>query len=98
MPEEKIKIKDLAGELDVQSKDMLRALRDLGLPAKTTAGSVSVEGASATGASAAASPRRSPGKKRQNLPPGPARRLGCAREAGRGTWGGAAVLRTGRGT
>ena len=45
MPEEKIKIKDLAGELDVQSKDMLRALRDLGLPAKTTAGSVSVEDA-----------------------------------------------------
>ena len=33
MPEEKIKIKDLAGELDVQSKDMLCALRELGLPA-----------------------------------------------------------------
>ena len=45
MPEEKIKIKDLAGELDVQSKDMLRALRELGLPAKSTAGSVSVEDA-----------------------------------------------------
>ena len=45
MPEEKIKIKDLAGELDVQSKDMLRALRDLGLPAKTTAGSVTAEDA-----------------------------------------------------
>ncbi|WP_297825858.1 translation initiation factor IF-2 [uncultured Desulfovibrio sp.] len=45
MPEEKIKIKDLVGELGVQSKDMLRALHELGLPARTTAGSVSVEDA-----------------------------------------------------
>ncbi len=45
MSEEKIKIKDLAGELDVQSKDMLRALRELGMPAKSTAGSVSMEDA-----------------------------------------------------
>lgn len=43
MPEEKIKIKDLAGELAVQTKDILRACRELGLPAKSTAGSVSVE-------------------------------------------------------
>ena len=45
MPEEKVKIRDLAGELEVQPKDMLRALRELGLPAKSTAGSVSVEDA-----------------------------------------------------
>lgn len=45
MPEEKVKIKDLLGELEVQAKDMLRALRELGLSAKSTAGSVSVEDA-----------------------------------------------------
>ncbi|WP_165065490.1 translation initiation factor IF-2 [Desulfovibrio sp. ZJ200] len=45
MPEEKVKIKDLLGELEVPAKDMLRALRELGLPAKSTAGSVSVEDA-----------------------------------------------------
>ncbi|BAV91542.1 translation initiation factor IF-2 [Candidatus Desulfovibrio trichonymphae] len=45
MPEEKIKIKDIAAELEVQPKDMLRALRKLGLPAKSTASSISLDDA-----------------------------------------------------
>lgn len=45
MTEEKTRVKDLVTELDVASKDMLRALRDLGLPAKSTAASVSQEDA-----------------------------------------------------
>lgn len=45
MTEEKIKVKDLVAEINIQSKDMLRALRELGLPAKSTAGSVSQEDA-----------------------------------------------------
>ncbi|MDR2056308.1 MAG: translation initiation factor IF-2 N-terminal domain-containing protein, partial [Desulfovibrio sp.] len=43
MPEEKCKIKDIAVELEVQPKEMLRALREIGLPAKSTAGSISRE-------------------------------------------------------
>jgi len=43
MPEEKFKIKDIAAELEVQPKNMLRALREIGLPAKSTAGSISQE-------------------------------------------------------
>ncbi|WP_300922867.1 translation initiation factor IF-2 [uncultured Desulfovibrio sp.] len=39
MAEMKIKVKDLASELDVPSKDMLRALRELGVSAKSMAGS-----------------------------------------------------------
>ncbi len=46
MVEGKIKVKDLLTELDVPSKDMLRALRELGLPAKSTAGFLSLEDAS----------------------------------------------------
>ena len=45
MPEEKIKVKDIAAELEVQPKDMLRALRKLGLPAKSTASSISLDDA-----------------------------------------------------
>ncbi len=40
MAEMKIKVKDLASELDVPSKDMLRALRELGVSAKSMAGSL----------------------------------------------------------
>ncbi len=40
MTEIKIRVKDLIRELDVPAKDMLRALRDLGLPSQSTAGSV----------------------------------------------------------
>lgn len=40
MTEGKIRVKDLITELDVPAKDMLRALRDLGLPSRSTAGSV----------------------------------------------------------
>ena len=43
MAESKIKLKDLMGELDVASKDMLRALRELNIAAKSTAGSVTQE-------------------------------------------------------
>jgi translation initiation factor IF-2 len=43
MPEEKCKIKDIAVELEVQPKEMLKALREIGLPAKSTAGSISRE-------------------------------------------------------
>lgn len=43
MAEMKIKVKDLAGELDVPSKDMLRALRELGVSAKSMAGSLEPE-------------------------------------------------------
>ncbi|GFH63395.1 MAG: translation initiation factor IF-2 [Candidatus Desulfovibrio kirbyi] len=45
MSEEKVKIKDLVKDLVVQPKDMLRALRELGLQVKTTVGSVSLEDA-----------------------------------------------------
>ena len=40
MTEIKIKVKDLIKELGVPAKEMLRALRDLGLPSQSTAGSV----------------------------------------------------------
>ena len=40
MAEMKIKVKDLASELAVPSKDMLRALRELGVSAKSMAGSL----------------------------------------------------------
>ncbi len=43
MAEIKIKVKDLASELDVPSKDMLRALRELGVSAKSMAGSLEPE-------------------------------------------------------
>ncbi|MBQ3059360.1 MAG: translation initiation factor IF-2 [Desulfovibrio sp.] len=43
MPETKIKLKDLMSDLDVQSKDMLRALREVGIAAKTTSASVTQE-------------------------------------------------------
>ncbi|MDR2820222.1 MAG: translation initiation factor IF-2 [Desulfovibrio sp.] len=43
MSEEKIKIKDLVGNLAVPPKDMLRALRELGLQVKSTVGSISLE-------------------------------------------------------
>ncbi|MDR2574032.1 MAG: translation initiation factor IF-2 [Desulfovibrio sp.] len=46
MSEEKFKIKDIAAELDIQPKEMLKALREVGLPAKSTAGSISQEDAS----------------------------------------------------
>lgn len=46
MAEIKIKVKDLASEIDVPSKDMLRALRELGMAAKSMAGSVDPEEAS----------------------------------------------------
>jgi len=40
MTETKIRVKDLMAELNVPAKDMLRALRELGLPSRSTAGSV----------------------------------------------------------
>lgn len=40
MTEGKIRVKELMAELDVPQKDMLRALRDLGLSSRSTAGSV----------------------------------------------------------
>lgn len=40
MSEIKIRVKDLIKELSVPAKEMLRALRDLGLPSQSTAGSV----------------------------------------------------------
>lgn len=40
MTEIKIRVKDLISELNVAPKEMLRALRDLGLPSRSTAGSV----------------------------------------------------------
>ena len=43
MAEIKIKVKDLASDIDVPSKDMLRALRELGIAAKSMAGSVDLE-------------------------------------------------------
>ncbi|MDR3358232.1 MAG: translation initiation factor IF-2 [Desulfovibrio sp.] len=43
MPEEKCKIRDIAVELEVQPKEMLRALREIGLPARSTAGSIPPE-------------------------------------------------------
>lgn len=45
MTEDKIKVKDLITEIDVPSKDMLRALRELGLSARGTSGSVAREDA-----------------------------------------------------
>ncbi|MDR0816135.1 MAG: translation initiation factor IF-2 [Desulfovibrio sp.] len=45
MPEEKIKIKDIAAELEVQPKDMLRALRKLGMPVKSTVSFISLDDA-----------------------------------------------------
>lgn len=45
MTDEKIKVKDLITEINVPSKDMLRALRELGLSARGTSGSVTVEDA-----------------------------------------------------
>lgn len=45
MTEAKIRVKDLMAELAVPAKDMLRALRELGLPSRTTAGSVEVSDA-----------------------------------------------------
>lgn len=45
MLEQKIKVKDLVTQIDVPSKEMLRALRELKLPARSTAGSVSMEDA-----------------------------------------------------
>lgn len=45
MAEEKILVKDIVTELDVPSRDVLKAMRSLGLPAKTTAGSLSPEDA-----------------------------------------------------
>lgn len=43
MAETKIKLKDLMGELDVPSKDLLRGLREAGIAAKSIAGSVTQE-------------------------------------------------------
>ncbi|MBD5552921.1 MAG: hypothetical protein HDQ44_01145, partial [Desulfovibrio sp.] len=40
MTEIRIRVKDLISELNVAPKEMLRALRDLGLPSRSTAGSV----------------------------------------------------------
>ena len=45
MAEEKIPVRDIVTELDVPSRDVLKAMRGLGLPAKTTAGSLSPEDA-----------------------------------------------------
>lgn len=45
MVEEKILVKDIVTELDVPSRDVLKAMRSLGLPAKTTSGSLSPEDA-----------------------------------------------------
>ncbi len=45
MTEEKIRIKDLIAQLDVPSKEMARALRELKMPVKSTSGSVSPEDA-----------------------------------------------------
>ncbi|MDR1777993.1 MAG: translation initiation factor IF-2 [Desulfovibrio sp.] len=43
MSEEKFKIKDIAVDLDVQPKEMLRALREIGLPVKSTVASIGRE-------------------------------------------------------
>ncbi|MDR1857440.1 MAG: translation initiation factor IF-2 [Desulfovibrio sp.] len=43
MPDEKIKIKDLAASMNVQMKDVLKALRELGMPAKSTVGTLTAE-------------------------------------------------------
>ena len=43
MAETRIKVKDLMGELDVPSRDMLRALRELNMSAKSASGSVTPE-------------------------------------------------------
>lgn len=45
MVEEKILVKDLITELEVPSRDMLKAMRSIGLPARSTAGSLSPEDA-----------------------------------------------------
>ena len=42
MAEEKIPVRDIVTELDVPSRDVLKAMRGLGLPAKTTADRKSV--------------------------------------------------------
>lgn len=43
MTDDKTRIKDLAPELGVSTKDLLQALRDLGIPAKSTASAISAE-------------------------------------------------------
>ncbi len=43
MSEEKMKVKDLAGELGVSTKDLLQALRELDIPAKSTVSTVPAE-------------------------------------------------------
>lgn len=43
MAEIKIKVKDLVTEINAPSRDVLRALRELNLPAKTTTGSLNME-------------------------------------------------------
>ncbi len=43
MSEEKMKVKDLAGELGVSTKDLLQALRELNIPAKSTVSAVPAE-------------------------------------------------------
>lgn len=43
MIDDKTRIKDLAPELGVSTKDLLQALRDLGIPAKSTASAISAE-------------------------------------------------------
>ena len=43
MSDDKIKIKDLCGDISQDSKDVLRAARELGLPVKSATGSVTSE-------------------------------------------------------